>query len=46
VDGPQLKTHIEGLVTLKPDILQIPRQTASLSLTPNKDCQQKNNYVI
>jgi len=45
VDGMQLKTHIAGLVTLKPDILQNTEQTASLSLTPTKDCQQKNNYV-
>jgi hypothetical protein len=45
VDGPQLKTHTAGLVILKPDILQNPGLTASLSLTPSKDCQQKNNYI-
>jgi len=43
MDGPQFKIHKAWLVTLKIDILQMTRQTASLSLMPLQDTQQKNN---
>jgi len=44
-DGPQFKTHSAWLVTLELGILQNPGQTASLSLVPLKDCQQKNSHT-
>jgi hypothetical protein len=43
VGGPRFKVHSAWLVTLKIDILQKTGQTASLSLTPLQDTQQKNN---
>jgi hypothetical protein len=45
-DGPQFTTHSARLVTLELGILQNPGQTASLSLVPLMDCQQKYNYMI
>ena len=45
-DGPQFQTHSARVVTLEIGILQNPGQTASLSIAPLKDCQQKNNYKI
>jgi hypothetical protein len=45
VDGPNLTTHNDWLVTLSLDILQNPGQTASLSLMTLQDCQRKKNYV-
>jgi hypothetical protein len=44
-DGQQFKTHSAWLVTLELGILQNPGQTASRSLVPLKDCQQKNNQI-
>jgi hypothetical protein len=46
VDGPNLTTDTDWLVTLESDILQKPGYTASLSLMALQDCQQKKNYVI
>jgi hypothetical protein len=43
VDGPNFKIHNAWPVTLKTDILQKTGQTASLSLTPLQETQQKNN---
>jgi len=43
VDGPQFKIHNAWLVTLKIDILRKTGETASLSLMPLQDTQQKNN---
>jgi len=44
-DGPKFMTHSAWLVTLQLGILQNPGQTASLSLVPPKDCQQKNKHM-
>jgi hypothetical protein len=46
VDGPNLTTDTDWLVTLSLDIPQYPGHTASLSLMALQDCQQKNNYMI
>ena len=45
VDGPNLTSNTDWLVTLSLDILQNPGQTASLSVMALQDCQQKKNYV-
>jgi hypothetical protein len=44
-EAPQFQTHLAWLVILEFGILQNPGQTASLSLVPLKDCQQKNNHT-
>ena len=43
MDCPQFKIHNAWLVTLKIDIFQKTGKTASLSLMPLQDTQQKNN---
>jgi len=43
MDGPQCQIHNAQLVTQKIDILQKTGQTASLSLMPLQDNQQKTN---
>jgi hypothetical protein len=46
VDGPNLTTDTDWLVTLSLDIPQYPGHAASFSLMALQDCQQKNNNVI